>query len=211
MADGERLERHIRDLDETTSFLGDTDLLIVEKADGTGSKVIEFGNLVASFNDKILQNNGTVATPGLYALDAFYGKGLNDRTTKLEAYSVGNVPQVDRTIDEANTWTNVCTMPLPPVSGVYFITYFITFKQGSNTEHRGLVSLTSENCGISTLGSARYTGVVKGYVTIDGNIIVTRGSDTAASTQSNVILQAQTTVAGTPISCRMGYLRFRDY
>lgn len=57
--------KYIRDLSPTSIQLDDYDLVIIEKADGSGSKVMQFADLVDSITNKVLQA----------------GNALGDRTT----------------------------------------------------------------------------------------------------------------------------------
>lgn len=81
-------DKYVKDLSQTTEQLADTDMVIVEKADGSGTKIMQFSDLVASVTSKILKNNGTTTATG-YALDARYGKTLKDTVDVIQGGRIG--------------------------------------------------------------------------------------------------------------------------
>lgn len=67
----------IPDLSATSSPLADGDLVVIEKADGTGTKKMTFAQLCQAVATKNYVNNATT-TASYKALDARMGKTLND-------------------------------------------------------------------------------------------------------------------------------------
>ena len=69
--------KYIGDLTAITT-LASGDEFVVNQASDAGTKKITFGNLITQVLANILANNGTTSTAGEKALDAAYGKTLND-------------------------------------------------------------------------------------------------------------------------------------
>ena len=75
-------KKYIHDLATTSDQLASQDKVIIEKADGSGTKIMSYTDLIASVTSTILKNNGTTTSSG-YALDARYGKTLTDILTPI--------------------------------------------------------------------------------------------------------------------------------
>lgn len=74
--------KYIGDLTAITT-LANSDEFVVNLASDAGTRKITFSNLITQILGNILANNGTTSTAGTKALDAAYGKTLND--TKEDA------------------------------------------------------------------------------------------------------------------------------
>lgn len=74
--------KYIGDLTAVTT-LSSGDEFVVNQESDQGTKKITFSNLITQILGSILANNGTTSTAGTKALDAAYGKTLND--TKEDA------------------------------------------------------------------------------------------------------------------------------
>lgn len=93
----------IPDLSATNSPLADGDLVVIEKADGSGTKKMTFAQLCQAVATKSYINNGTTSSDVPYkALDARMGKTLTDQVSTLNG-RLFPAPNGNFTVDRMNS------------------------------------------------------------------------------------------------------------
>lgn len=122
----------IPDLSATTSPLADGDLVVIEKADGSGTKKMTFAQLCQAVATKNYVNNGTT-TAAYKALDARYGKTLTDQVSALNTRWINSTSVTSGSFDDI-------TGP-----GMYVISPSVTNAPYGSTYWRLLVFVGSTN------------------------------------------------------------------